>query len=711
MGEMRPALRHAPRRTAPPPVIAVVGPFSGPRTAWGDLLVRAVERHARPELQWRLLDDRGTVDGAYARAGEVVAGGGYAAVIGHFNSLGARTALPLYQAARLPVVLPLASAPDLLAGFGDCAVRWCPDDLGQAYAICRALRVRGHPVIAVRHDGTAYGRQLAARFGPVGAEVGVRVEGGTGPGDELDSGLPDRAVLLCGAHHTVAGLVHRLRAGGHRGLLVVTDDCQIAEFTAAVGAVVRPALAARLVGGPERLVDAAFGALSVALEADAGARGDRLLAAIRAGAGRELTRDGDPVDGRSGEGWEVVPVAAPSRPATSDGPARSVPTPSAAPAASARIWDAVVVGAGVVGAGVAARLAKAGVAVVVVDRGADRGATAFSGGLVRAFEPGPVRRALSVRSYQLAWGRTGDYPARLGLRRTGSLVLLGAEHLADAESGVRDLARAGITARLLPVAELDRRWPTIATDRLAGAVWEPGAGHANPAVLLQTLVGHAVRAGARVVTGQVRTLSAAGEVAVLDTDAGPLRARIAVLAAGCGTPALLAGRVSAAGRARTRRILYGLFEWADSHPPAIVDLVDGGWGRPDGERGYLAGFPSNEWDVPVEGGASIGAAELARIRLGVGRRLPWLTTAGLLGARFGTDLYAPDPAAGDAVLWGMVPGAPPTVAAAGWSGGGFKTAPAVAEQVAGWALDALYASGTLQRPADPGGDDRVDAGL
>lgn len=242
------------------------------------------------------------------------------------------------------------------------------------------------------------------------------------------------------------------------------------------------------------------------------------------------------------------------------------------------------------------------------------------------------------------------------------------------------------------------RWPSISGDDLAGAVWEPDAGYVDPVGALRELADCAVRAGARMVTGQVRALDAAEELALIDTDNGPLRARVAVIAAGCDTPRLLAGRLPAAGPARTRRIRYGLFERADPSPPAFVDLVDGGWGRPDGERGYLAGFPSDEWDVPGDGGTSIGAAVLNRIRRGTGRRLPWLAAAPLLGARFGTDLYTP----GEPLLCGVVPGAPPTVVAAGWSGGGFKTAPAVAEQVAGWALDVLRAGGALGRPERPG---------
>jgi glycine/D-amino acid oxidase-like deaminating enzyme len=49
----------------------------------------------------------------------------------------------------------------------------------------------------------------------------------------------------------------------------------------------------------------------------------------------------------------------------------------------------------------------------------------------------------------------------------------------------------------------------------------------------------------------------------------------------------------------------------------------------------------------------------------------------VLTGRFGTDLYVPG-----GPLLGVLPGTPPVAVAAGWSGGGFKTAPAAGEHIA-----------------------------
>jgi len=142
--------------------VAVAGPLSGPRAAWGELLKSAVLRHEIPGIVWELHDDRGDIGLARERAVQIVADGGYRVVVGHFNSLGAAAALPIYRSAGIPVLLPLSTGSGLLAGGGGGALRWCADDHGQLAALALAAHGRGMREVQVTDDGSANGEHLAA---------------------------------------------------------------------------------------------------------------------------------------------------------------------------------------------------------------------------------------------------------------------------------------------------------------------------------------------------------------------------------------------------------------------------------------------------------------------------------------------------------------------------------------------------------------------
>ena len=236
--------------------VAVVGPLSGPRAAWGRLLVDAAAAFPYCRVSWELFDDHGDAGLAAARAQDVAGDGGFAAVTGHFNSLGAHAALPVYRRAGLPVLLPLATAPGLCGG-GALVMRFCPDDDAQAAAIVRACRERGLPRVAVVHDGSGYGRRLAERV--LAAAAGhLRAQPAYWPE------APRTPLVLCGVHHAVARMLAQQAAGA--ALVLVPDDCDVPEFAALTAASTAEILVARLAGGPFTRVVAAFAALAGALD-------------------------------------------------------------------------------------------------------------------------------------------------------------------------------------------------------------------------------------------------------------------------------------------------------------------------------------------------------------------------------------------------------------------------------------------------------------
>jgi glycine/D-amino acid oxidase-like deaminating enzyme len=682
-----------------PARVAVVGPFSGPRAAWGELLRHAAARQTHPWLRWDFHDDRGDAAAGATVAAAVVARGGYDAVIGHFNSMGARAALPLYRAAGLPVVLPLATAPGLLDGSAGSALRWCPTDHGQAPALCADAAARGHRRLLVTDDGSEYGARLATVFTDLpGQPPGLSVER---PATDDGPPPPEAAIVVCGTHFGAARTVRRLRQTGFTGQLYVTDDCAVDEFAELAGPAGHGARVARLRGGAPARVTAAFTTLATALRTrPVSGGGDDLLTALRTTAGFDFTPDGDPVTSTPGDGWEVTPVP------------RHHPTTHHPTTHHTPDYDVIVIGAGVVGSATAAALAAAGRRVAVTLPSAERpGATDFSGGLVRAYEPDPVQRALAIRSTTLLWSRThpatpdGDGP-HVPFHRTGSLVLLGTEDLAEARTGVAELTAAGIEAHLLSPGQVHDRFPDMTVDDLAGAVWEPAGGHAHPPTVARTHLDLALRDGATALPGTVQQVATGPDGVRVTLDSGTITARVAVLAAGAGTPAIAGHRLSAGQpsphpgsrpRLRTKRIRYAFFDRAGRRLPAVSDLVTGMWGRPqpDGPAagGFLAGRPVEEWDVPADGGDELTTDQIEHIRTGVSRRWPWIADAPCLGGRFGVDLYSDE-----GPVLGAEPENSPLVMATAWSGAGFKTAPAAAAQAA---ADALALLEQHPRPAGP----------
>ncbi|WP_329119016.1 FAD-dependent oxidoreductase [Streptomyces sp. NBC_01353] len=711
---------------------AVVGPFSGPRAAWGEHLERAAALYG--DVNWELYDDRGEAETARQIAEAVVAEGRHTLVIGHFNSAGARAALPVYRSGGLPVLLPLATTPDLLADCGGTVLRWCPDDRAQAADLLAAVGAAGHTRIAVTHDGTAYGEGLArlvrdawpagehARPGTAaGLPAGPVVSDGSGPatgalpgvgplatGFRTPAGAPDvvsspgadaaalTALVVCGTHGGAARVGREWREAGFDGELYFTDDCAVDEFSELLGdadrdanpGANRGARVARMRGGPEAHVMAAFAAATEALTENPERTGRILLSAVRAHADRAFTALGEPVEGSVGWDFVPVPVPAPSRTSTSSGGGGGH---------RGRAYDVIVVGAGVVGAATAAVLARQGarVALVAPMDGCRDHATAWSGGLVRAFEADPYLRGLALRSHQLAWGPAALVPGPYGFVPTGSLVLCGDADLDQAEKGVAELNGAGVPAELLEPGVLRERFPGLSVDGVSAAVWEPEGGYADPPRTARVYRDRALAHGARLLPARVRELVAppgADRVRVLLEPGGPVEALAVVLAAGSGTGAIAGHRLSGSDAGRTKSIRYGFFHHPDTAGlPTVVDMVTGVWGRPQvsGEAagGYMAGRPVDEWDVPAGGEDTLTDEHVAYIRQGAAARWPWLADPAtrFLGGRQGVDLYTPHslPHLGRERPDSRI------VLATGWSGAGFKTAPAAAELAAAEALDVL----------------------
>ncbi len=178
----------------------------------------------------------------------------------------------------------------------------------------------------------------------------------------------------------------------------------------------------------------------------------------------------------------------------------------------------VIVGGGIVGASSAYHLAKLGVKdVILLEQGRlTCGTTWHAAGLIgqmRATRNATWMSRYGIDLYASLEKETG---LATGWKQCGSLYIAKTgERLAAFK---RQMARAksfGIEFEFISPAEAGKRAPILRTDDLAGAVWIPGDGKANPTDLTQSLAKGARMHGATIAEGVKVTgvTTAAGRVA------------------------------------------------------------------------------------------------------------------------------------------------------------------------------------------------------
>ncbi|MGH6653605.1 MAG: NAD(P)/FAD-dependent oxidoreductase [Actinocrinis sp.] len=217
--------------------------------------------------------------------------------------------------------------------------------------------------------------------------------------------------------------------------------------------------------------------------------------------------------------------------------------------ASDSTCDVVIVGGGMVGASCAYYAARAGLRVVLVDRGPVAGGTTGAGEgnlLVSDKPPGP-ELDLALLSLRL-WRALADEPfgRAIEFEAKGGLVVAGDPKSLDALIGLADdQRRAGVSAKAVAADELRGVEPHLATGQ-AGGVFYPQDSQVQPALAAAHLIKAARGYGACLRTDETVTgvlLTSSGAVRGVQTGRGAIHAPAVVNAAGVwgGSVASLAG--------------------------------------------------------------------------------------------------------------------------------------------------------------------------
>ena len=352
--------------------------------------------------------------------------------------------------------------------------------------------------------------------------------------------------------------------------------------------------------------------------------------------------------------------------------------------------DVVIIGAGVNGASLAFHLTRMGVRNVIIleKRVAASGATGLSSGLVRMHYANEVEARLAWNSFPYFRHWADIVGGECGFTQTGFIRTVAPKNNEKLRANVAMLQSIGIDTRLITPDELRELAPTIESEDLELAAYEPHSGYADPTATTLSLL-HAAREGRAQLRQQVEVqgFTMQGErITGVRTNAGIIEAGTVVCATGGWTMKLLEQlglRFPVWNVRHQVAILQRPPEARQEHMTYIDGVLDIYY-RPDSLGLTLAGGGASDTGVdPDHFKPDADAAFIEEVAEKVSRRMPAMENATYAHGWSGVFAVSADLHP----LLGAVPGYEGLYAMFGCNGTGFKTAPAVgkalAEQITG----------------------------
>lgn len=345
----------------------------------------------------------------------------------------------------------------------------------------------------------------------------------------------------------------------------------------------------------------------------------------------------------------------------------------------AEVFDVIIIGCGIHGASLAFHLGKRGVKVIVLERHfLASGATGRSSGLVRMHYDLEPESRLAWASFQYFRNWSEMVGGECGFTRTGFLLLIGEEFEEQLRANVIMHQNIGIPTFLVDAGDVKRLAPSFVTDDFIFAAYEPESGYADPNGTTAAFMTAARQYGVRIlqdcqVTG-IKTTG--GRVSGVETSQGMISGGVVVNAAGAWAASI--------GNMLGLEILVDTWrhdtmfirrppEMGVSHP-TVIDNINSMYFRPETGGLTLVGLEdenkigdSPESDIDH---AKPGFVERASER--IFHRIPGMESGSLHSAASGIDGITPDQRA----ILGQA-GPDGFYLACGFSGTGFKIAPAV----------------------------------
>ena len=333
-----------------------------------------------------------------------------------------------------------------------------------------------------------------------------------------------------------------------------------------------------------------------------------------------------------------------------------------------------------VGCSLAFHLARAGAKVRVFDKGGIcAGMSARSGALVRMHYTFAPEAELAWKSHRYFQNWNELVGGRCGFLQTGFALVVDERNRERLIANVAMLQRVGVDTEIVTAAELKKLEPEAFVEDVALAAIEPQSGYADPVATTESFAAAARKLGAEFSLNVPIAKIAHRDgraVGVIDGTGRTHEADAVCVVMGPWTDELLAPLGIRIG-IRNERAQIAFFK----RPPHLkhriyIDTIAGSYFRPHGDDLTLAGLggwkPEPRPD-PDNFRERNDDDFIAAVRLRLARRIPAMADAPYERGHAGIYDVSPD---GRAVM-GSVPSVAGLFVAAGFSGTGFKTAPAV----------------------------------
>ena len=268
-------------------------------------------------------------------------------------------------------------------------------------------------------------------------------------------------------------------------------------------------------------------------------------------------------------------------------------------------YDVIVVGAGILGASTAYHLKRNGVQRVALfeRRSPAAGGTGKSAAIVRQHYSTALLARLTQESIGMFAAMPDEIGAHSGYVGSGWAFLVSDGMIDAARANVAMLQSCGIETRFLDAGEVAERMPWLNPQDVAGVVYEPQGGYADPVRTTEAYVkGFGDLGGTLRVNTPARGLLRNGDrVTGILTDDGPIEAGNVVNAAGPWSK-FLAESARIEMDLRSVREQDTVWEARGDRPIPEISIsngVDAIYLRPLGQRRFVVGrgYPKDYFDV------------------------------------------------------------------------------------------------------------------
>jgi sarcosine oxidase subunit beta len=353
--------------------------------------------------------------------------------------------------------------------------------------------------------------------------------------------------------------------------------------------------------------------------------------------------------------------------------------------------EVVIVGGGLEGVAAAWALSQRGVTdVLVLERGTvGGGMTGKSSGIIRCHYGVSSLAAMATRSLEVFEQAEELFGDDIGYRNSGYVVGVGPADVANLRKSMDAQRAVGVTTEEIGAADVAELWPWADLSPFAAFAWEPRGGFGDAYRTAQALAAAARRGGARIRQGAL--------VSGLEVDGGAVRgvrladgtsiaAGTVVVATGAWTQPFLAPHgVDVPIRVHREQIVLIKPGVEIGTVPVFSDLVSLQYVRPEPGGEILFGnsdLAELEDADPDDYSNRADDAFLDMTVTKVGTRFPGFPDAAISGSYAGCYDVTPDwnPVISTSGIEGLF-------VAAGFSGHGFKIAPAVGRLVADLVVD------------------------